>query len=104
MRTACRRPSCSTGSTARTRTSAVGSRISAESEEETHYQDAVRERARDFLAALVRTAIEEHAELTPAAVRSLADLLGRGGATAAGQVAERVEPSDEQGVDSTGPR
>jgi hypothetical protein len=72
--------------------------------EETNHQLAVRERARNYLAALARTAVEEHAELTPAALRSLADLLERGGAAADREVAEGVASSEEQGPESAGPR
>jgi len=70
-----------------------------ELEEETHHQQAVRERAQDYIAALVRTAVEEHAQLTPAVLRSLADLLERGGATAAQEVTdgERASPPSEHG-------
>jgi transcriptional regulator with XRE-family HTH domain len=58
--------------------------------EETNHQHAVREKARDYLAALAQAAIDEHGASTPAALRSLADVLEHGAAAAPAEVAARV--------------
>lgn len=46
---------------------------------ETHYQGAILDRSRAYLAALVRNALEQHRTITPAALRSLAHLLENAG-------------------------
>lgn len=58
--------------------------------EETDHQYAVRERARDYLAALVQAAVDEHGTSTPAALRSLADVFERGANAAPAEVSERL--------------
>ncbi len=50
----------------------------------------MREKARTYLAALTQSAVAEYGTLTPAGLRSLADLLERGAAAAREEVATAV--------------